>query len=76
MGYAELIQTLQTLPQEKQSEVFDFVAFLANKAQQGRAQTEWTDAAFSELAMRQALRGIENEEIVSYTRTDLKESWK
>ncbi len=29
MGYAELIETLKSLPQEKQAEVFDFVDFLA-----------------------------------------------
>ena len=32
MGYAELIATLRTLPQEKQAEVFDFVDFLALRA--------------------------------------------
>lgn len=29
MGYAELIKKLQTLPEDKQAEVFDFVEFLA-----------------------------------------------
>lgn len=29
MGYAELIERLQALPQDKQAEVFDFVEFLA-----------------------------------------------
>ncbi|MEX8520477.1 MAG: DUF2281 domain-containing protein [Leptothrix sp. (in: b-proteobacteria)] len=32
MGYAELIRTLQELPQDKQAEVFDFVDFLAARA--------------------------------------------
>lgn len=32
MGYAELIETLKTLPQDKQAEVFDFVDFLARRA--------------------------------------------
>lgn len=36
MGYADLIRTLQTLPQDKQAEVFDFVDFLA-----ARARVEW-----------------------------------
>jgi hypothetical protein len=31
MSYAELIERLQTLPEAKQSEVFDFVEFLANR---------------------------------------------
>ncbi|MDZ7855044.1 hypothetical protein [Sphaerotilus sp.] len=32
MGYADLIRTLQALPQDKQAEVFDFVDFLAARA--------------------------------------------
>jgi hypothetical protein len=31
MGYAELIERLQTLPEAKRAEVFDFVEFLANR---------------------------------------------
>jgi len=33
MSYAELIERLQTLPEAKQAEVFDFVEFLANRYQ-------------------------------------------
>ena len=33
MSYAELIEKLQTLPEAKQAEVFDFVKFLANRNQ-------------------------------------------
>lgn len=32
MGYADLIRTLQALPQDKQAEVFDFVEFLATRS--------------------------------------------
>ena len=31
MGYAELISKLQTLPREKQAEVFEFVEFLSER---------------------------------------------
>jgi hypothetical protein len=31
MGFAELIERLQTLPEAKRAEVFDFVEFLANR---------------------------------------------
>ena len=31
MSYADLIEQLQTLPEAKQVEVFDFVEFLANR---------------------------------------------
>lgn len=33
MGYAELISSLQVLPEAKQAEVFDFVAFLLQRNQ-------------------------------------------
>jgi hypothetical protein len=36
MSYAELIERLQTLPEAKQTEVFDFVEFLANRNQPER----------------------------------------
>lgn len=79
MGYAELIEKLRTLPQEKQAEVFDFVEFLAARFGKAKhtppARGDWTDAEFTELAIRQALRGMEDEP-VAYTRDDLKEHWQ
>ncbi|MDD2776398.1 MAG: hypothetical protein PHU06_10610 [Gallionella sp.] len=75
MGYMDLIAILQSLPQDRQSEVFDFVEFIAVKSgvaiEKPLVHQTWTDAEFSELAMRQALRGMENE-AVSYTHADLK----
>jgi len=38
MSYAELIEKLQALPESKQTEVFDFVEFLANRNQVEREQ--------------------------------------
>ncbi|MGZ4956954.1 MAG: DUF2281 domain-containing protein [Methylobacter sp.] len=38
MSYAELIEKLQTLPEAKQAEVFDFVDLLANRNQIERGQ--------------------------------------
>ena len=77
MGYAELIEKLQTLPTEKQAEVFDFVEFLAARFGAARPARlgEWTDAEFAELSMRQALRGMEDDP-VAYTRDDIKERWR
>ena len=41
MGYAELIhQRLQTLPQEKQAEVYDFVEFIATRGNVPEALNE------------------------------------
>ena len=79
MGYAELIEQLQTLPENKRAEVFDFVAFLAarfGKDGNNPAATDaWQDAEFSQMAMQQALRGMENDP-VTYTLDDLKERWQ
>lgn len=79
MGYAELIETIQNLPQDKRAEVFDFVEFLAAKSgvESGKPHKpeEWTDSEFAQLAMRQALRGMEDE-AVSYTQEDIKERWQ
>lgn len=78
MGYAELIERLQALPQEKQAEVFDFVEFLAARSRstdQQPAHSEWTDAEFSDMAMAQALRGMEDDP-VGYTAADLRERWQ
>jgi hypothetical protein len=79
MGYAELIERLQALPQDKQAEVFDFVEFLAHRSgfaqQPPHAHTDWSDAEFANLAMKQALRDIEDEP-VAYTASDLRERWQ
>ena len=79
MGYAELIEKLQDLPAEKQAEVFDFVEFLAVRFGKAKgtpfAPGEWSDAEFSEFAIDQALRGMEDEPVL-YTRDDLKEQWQ
>ena len=79
MGYAELINRLESLPRDKQAEVFDFVEFLAARCgastNKPLPHAEWTDAEFSELSMRQALRGMEDEP-VTYTRADLREQWQ
>ncbi|MFH1871915.1 MAG: DUF2281 domain-containing protein [Pseudomonadota bacterium] len=79
MGYAELIERLQALPQDKQTEVFDFVEFLSARfGSAGEAllgHGDWTDAEFSRMAMAQALRGIEDDP-VAYTRNDLREQWQ
>lgn len=79
MGYAELIERLQALPQDKQIEVFDFVEFLStrcgNSGETLLARTDWTNAEFSAMAMAQALRGIDDDPI-AYSRDDLREKWQ
>lgn len=77
MGYAELLKTVQSLPKEKQSEVFDFVTFLAARCgvSTDTVHNEWTDAEFAEFSIRQAVRGMEGDS-VRYTLDDLKERWQ
>jgi hypothetical protein len=77
MGYAELIEKLQTLPDEKRAEVFDFVEFLATRFGKAKqlGHDEWSDAEFAEFAMGQALRGMEDEPAL-YNFDDLKERWQ
>lgn len=77
MGYAELLKTVQSLPKEKQSEVFDFVTFLAERCGVATDSVldEWTEADFAEFSLRQAARGMEDE-AVHYTLDDLKERWQ
>jgi len=77
MGYAELMERLQSLPQDKQAEVFDFVEFLSAQCvkDQGQAHGEWSDVEFAAMAMAQALRGLEDDP-VAYTLSDLRERWQ
>ena len=75
MGYAELIQKrLQTLPPDKQAEVYDFVEFIATRSQKA-APVDWTNEEFARLSMAQALRGLENDP-VDYALADVKERWQ
>ena len=77
MGYAELLKTVQSLPKEKQSEVFDFVAYLAARCgvATDAVHDEWTETEFAEFSIRQAVRGMEKDP-VRYTLDDLKEHWQ
>ncbi|MGZ4993381.1 MAG: DUF2281 domain-containing protein [Methylobacter sp.] len=50
MSYAELIEKLQTLPEAKQAEAFDFVDFLANRNQAvSRNDKTLAESALAEL---------------------------
>ena len=79
MGYAELIERLQALPQDKQAEVFDFVEFLSTRSGLGekapQANADWTDSESASMAMGQAWRDIEDDP-VAYTAADLRERWQ
>ena len=74
MGYAELIERLQALPQEKQAEVFDFVDFLATRYDTTAAPQDWRESEFETLSIAAAMRDIEDDP-VSYNLDDLRERW-
>jgi len=76
MGYAELIEKLETLPDEKRAEVFDFVDYLAARFASHRAPAvdHWTDREFADMAMQQALRGMDDDPVI-YDDADLRERW-
>ena len=78
MGYAELIEKLRALPEDKQAEVFDFVEFLSSRPQSaGKSlpRGEWTMDEFSRFSLDQAMKGQEDDP-VTYSLADLKERWQ
>ncbi|MBK1838206.1 DUF2281 domain-containing protein [Azospirillum sp. YIM B02556] len=77
MGYAELIRKLQALPEDKQTEVFDFVEFLTARfaASKEEGKEEWSEEKFAEFGMEQAMRGMEDDP-VTYGRDDLRKVWR
>jgi len=79
MNPAQFFEKMQALPPDKQAEVLDFIDFLASRSLTPRdrkiADDEWTTADFSQMAMSQAMRGMEGEPPL-YTLDDLKERWQ
>jgi len=71
MTKAELIfQRVKNLPEEKQSEVLDFVGYLDRKASMG---ADATDEEWSSFSLAAAMRGMESEDTPDYSWDDLKE---
>ncbi len=77
MGHAGLIEKLETLPDEKRVEVFDFVDYLAARFASHRAPAvhHRTDREFADMAMQQALRGMADDPVL-YGDADLRERWR
>jgi hypothetical protein len=59
-------QYIQRLPAPFQAEVLDFVEYLLAKTER-REEREW-----SELSLASAMRGMEDEDALTYTTADLK----
>lgn len=79
MNSAQFFEKMQALPLDRQAEVFDFIEFLASRSitldNRQIADDDWTNAEFSQMAMSQAMRGMEEEPSI-YTLEDLKERWQ
>jgi len=76
MNLTAFIEKLQGLPEDKQTEVIDFVDYLSSRfTREGvRRHPDWTDGDFSLLSINQAMRGMEDEPEL-YAPSALKERW-
>ncbi len=63
-------QYVQRLPASFQAEVLDFVEYLLAKAEREIARRE--ERAWSDLSLRSAMRGMEDEATPTYSASDLK----
>lgn len=64
-------QYVQRLPERLQVEVLDFVEFLLAKTEHSATEREEQD--WNQLSLALAMRGMENEDGVDYSISDLKE---
>jgi len=63
-------QYVQKLPASYQTEVLDYVEYLLTKAEHETGRCE--EKAWSDLSLFFAMRGMENEDSLNYTTSDLK----
>jgi cytochrome c len=77
MQLDELLIKVRQLPALRQREVMDFVLFLEQqcRASKPNLHSDWSDQAFNEMSVDQAMRGLENEPEI-YAESDLKERWQ
>jgi len=77
MQLNDLATKVARLPDSKQQEVLDFVAFLEArylKDQEVDLANHWTDDQFKLMSVDQAMRGLEEEPDL-YSDADLKDRW-
>ena len=77
MQLNELLSKVRQLPAARQQEVMDFVLFLEQQCRQSKPgmPSDWSDQAFNEMSVDQAMRGLEDEPEI-YAESDLKERWQ
>lgn len=65
---------IQKFPEPLQMEVLDFVEFLA--ARLSAEDSRQIDLQWSQFSLAQAMRGLEDEATPTYSKSDLKETWR
>lgn len=65
-------QRVKVLPERSKKEVLQFVEFLLSKA--GTIESDLTISNWSEFSLDQAMKGLENDDLLEYTESDLNES--
>jgi hypothetical protein len=65
---------VQQLPQFFQIEVLNFVEFLASKVTE--KDSRQAEELWSQFSIAQAMRGLEDEDVPVYDKSDLKEKWQ
>ncbi len=71
MSVKEIIsQKIDNLSENKQIEVLDFIDFLLKK------NLEEENEEWNQFSLRQAMKGLENDELSEYTEADLIEKWQ
>jgi hypothetical protein len=73
----KISQQTRNLPDVYQTEVLDFVEYLAGKAKiKARSEVQLEEQEWSNFSLSQAMDGLEDEDIPLYTESDLKEKWQ
>ena len=74
MAVSEKIsEKIEKLPPSVQQKVLDFIESLSGGAINGEATEE--DKQWQRFSLEQALKDLQDEDLLEYTETDLKEKW-
>lgn len=65
---------IRRLPERSRKEVLDFVEFLLSKS--GKIEEGMDNKSWSGFSLKQAMRGLEFDEMFNYTESDIKEKYK
>ena len=75
MSIKQIIQEkIDILPENKQTEVLNFLNYLIERQQEISIQQE--NVEWSQLSLIQAMQGLENDSLPEYTEQDLKQKWR